>query len=142
MEEILIKFCNYLTAPGASVPAITGLVIGFAAGMFLSKPMWDFWAEGRRFKREDREAERKRKEDAAKRRLEASKKRKNEKRPYYGILWDRDGNPYCPVCQRQIQPFTNDEDGDYCRSFCYACNKSFVCDTSDVEIDAKKIWNK
>ena len=138
MEEILIKFWTYLTAPGASVPVITGLIVGFAAGLFLSKPMWDFLSESRRFKREDREAQRQRKEDAAKRRLEACQRRKNEKRPLYGIPWDRNGTPYCPVCGRALHPFVRT--GNVFKSACYACCKEFYCHTRTLPDEVGKLF--
>ena len=101
-------------------PPMIGFLIGFGAGiavgLFLSKPMWDYFADGRRFKREDRKAERQRKEAAAKRRLESCARRKAEAElrefnhrkivldlapdPNTGIITDPSKVPYCPDCFR------------------------------------------
>ena len=72
---------------------------GFAIGILISRPFWDYIAEGRRFKREDREAERQRKETAAQRSLEYNKELEAKKRVFAGIFFDECGTPCCPYCR-------------------------------------------
>ena len=130
--DTVIRFWGYLTDAGTAVPAIVGMVAGFSIGFFLSRPCWDFIAEGRRLKREDREAERTR------------------KAAVYGFLWDRDGNPYCPTCGTLMQPFIKNHQG-VLASFCPTCDKDkpgrgdhycFLPEGKDLMEEVRKAFQK
>lgn len=103
--DIVIKFWGYLTDAGTAVPAITGIVLGIAIGSFISRGMWDFISECRRFRREDR---------LRKDQEEQKRKEKESQRAFYkecaerGIVYSDEHSAYlsadktlfCPACYR------------------------------------------
>ena len=150
-SKVIKEAIDFAADPNTRAAFVSGLTIalflGYFAGTISCKFLYGLArlivSEFRvHFQRKElqRETERKRKEDAAKRRLEAYERRKNEKRPLYGILWDRNGTPYCPVCQRALHPFLRD--GDVFKSACYACNKKYYCHTKTLDEEVRRIWGK
>ena len=61
------------------------------------------------------------------------RRRPQEKlRPCFGILWDKDANPYCPSCQKLLSNYH--EGQHYVPSLrCTACQKSFTITDEEAQ---------
>ena len=152
-SQIIKEAVDYAADPNTRGAFLTGFLLalglGFFAGIISSKALYGLSHlivfEIRRYiQRKDRlrNEERERKENTAKRRLEACERRKNEKRFVQGVLWDRNGNAYCPVCQRGIRPFEYHNSYSSFVSYCYACGKYIYCRTKNLEEEVRKKWEE
>ena len=152
-SQIIKEAVDYAADPNTRGAFLTGFILAFGLGCFAGVLSCKFLYELSRLivfeirgyiQRKDRlrNEARERKKNAAKRRLEAYERRKNEKRWVQGVLWDRKGNAYCPVCERGIQPFEYSNHYSSSVTYCYACNKEFFCHTKNLEEEVRKKWEE
>jgi uncharacterized protein YbaR (Trm112 family) len=52
------------------------------------------------------------------------KKQKEKLKPYFGIFWDNNANPYCTVCNIPLS-YSTKEKMDSCYIYCPKCKKKF-----------------
>ena len=129
----------------------SGLTSGVAVGLFLSPSYTAFRQCKFTAGREDRLRKEQERKAEAQRRLEACRLRKTEKRIAYGIYWDREGTPYCPVCKTAMHPFSRVDGTNKWHSGCYACEAAnpgsghrycHLPDSRDLMTEIKKCFEE
>lgn len=63
----------------------------------------------------------------------------------FGAYWDKELNPYCPICEKPLKRITESEQEYYYDLYCYICEKH-ICLYNDKEFltfsEAKKLLKK
>lgn len=99
---------------------LLGVGVGFGGGLVFSKGFFLYLSDGRRLRYERSDQE---KQEKAEQRRAAEEER-NRLFLVLGVYWNRDLQPFCPVCKTPLPDFVTGRDDKGPHSSCPSCYKT------------------
>ncbi len=112
--DTTVTIADWLSNSYLRSVVITCFIVGGAVGFLLSKYAFAFcrwYTEWKRKTKQEDEAEQRR----------AAEEERNRLFPVFGVYWNRDLQPFCPVCKTPLAPFYNYDGHKFPGSVCKKC---------------------